>query len=131
MQEDFFMAMTQIILDEFVKTLKTKYKNKIETLSLEHCRDDQHEYILLRLIKVKKSQREKGYGHALMSEICHLADLYSIKIKLWVTNVFGMDLKRLYMFYKKHGFVLISKANDGEMLYYNKAIKTSGRVLDL
>ena len=125
------MAMTQIILDEFVKTLKTKYKNKIETLSLEHCRDDQHEYILLRLIKVKKSQREKGYGHALMSEICHLADLYSIKIKLCVTNVFGMDLKRLYMFYKKHGFVLISKANDGEMLYYNKAIKTSGRVLDL
>lgn len=113
------MKLNQNVLDELTFYLKTiKYKNKIQTLRLEHCTDTDGHYIYLVCIKIKKSQMTKGYGQAVMSEVIQLADQYNVRVKLYCTNVFGADLNRLYCFYQKLGFVLIKNHNIGEMLYY-------------
>lgn len=111
--------LNQNVLDEFISYLKKdKFKNKIQDLRLEYCTDDDGVYIYLVCIKIKKSQQKKGYGNAIMDEIVQLADKHNVRVKLWVTNVFGTDLKVLYEFYKKHGFFLIKKDNDGHMIYF-------------
>lgn len=111
-------VLNQNVLDEYISYLKKdKYKNKIQDLKLEYCTDDDGAYIYLVCIKVKKSQRMKGYGNAIMDDIVRLADDYNVRIKLWVTNIFGTELNVLYEFYRKHGFFLIKKKNDGHMIY--------------
>lgn len=117
--------MNQALLDEFIIQQKDRFKNKIQTLKLEHCQDDEGEFIYLVCIKIKKSQKEKGYGSAVMSEVVRLADTHCLRVKLWVTNIFGADLKRLYEFYRKHGFTLIKEKNDGEMIYFPQKKKKS------
>jgi len=113
------MKLNQDVLNELTFYLKTvKYKNKIQTLTLEHCTDTDGHYIYLVCIKIKKSQANKGYGQALMSEIINVADRRNVRIRLYATNIFGADLKRLYGFYQKLGFVLIKNVKDGEMIYY-------------
>jgi GNAT superfamily N-acetyltransferase len=117
MSNGFFM-LNQNVLDEFISYLKKiKYKNLIQDLRLEYCTDDEGIFIYLVCIKIKKSQQKKGYGNAIMGEIIQLADSHNVRIKLWVTDIFGVDLKVLYEFYKKHGFFLIKKDNDGHMIY--------------
>jgi GNAT superfamily N-acetyltransferase len=112
-------TLNQNILDEHISYLKrVKYKNIISDLKLEYCTDEDGEYIYLVCIKIKKSQQLKGYGAAVMSEVQQLADRYNVRIRLYATNVFGAELKRLYSFYQRQGFFLIKKCNDGEMLYY-------------
>lgn len=113
------MELNQNVLDELISYLKTtRYKNKIQDLKLEYCTDDDGAYIYLVCIKIKKSQKEQGYGSAVMSEIIQLADHHNVRIRLYATNIFGAELKRLHGFYQKLGFILIKKPNDGEMLYY-------------
>jgi len=108
----------QSVVNDLVSYLKKKYKNILQDLLLECTEDEQGMYLLLNLIKIKKSQRLKGYGSAVIYELCAFADLYSVRIKLHATNLYGVDLKVLYGFYGKHGFVLIKNGNIGEMLYY-------------
>lgn len=118
--------LTQEQLDNFVTHLKKeKYKNKIQELKLELCTDDNGKYIYLVLIKIKSSQRNKGIGSAIMYNICNLADEKNVRVRLYATDIYGSELKRLYEFYRKHDFVLIKNNNikDGEMLYYNKKKK--------
>lgn len=113
------IELNQDVVNVFVSYLKTiKYKNKIQNLEIEYCTDDDGNYLKLILIKIKKSQRNKGYGSAVMYEICVLADFHNVRIKLWATNIYGADLKRLYEFYRKQGLVLNDNSNDGEMIYY-------------
>jgi GNAT superfamily N-acetyltransferase len=117
------MKLNQEILNDYISYLKKeKYKNLIQDLKLEYCTDDEN-YIHLILIKIKKSQRKKGYGNALLSDIVQLADKYNVLIKLYVTNIYGTDLNVLYEFYKKHGFFLIKDNNDGHMIYKPKNYK--------
>ena len=116
--------INQFVLDANVQYIKTKYKNIVQDYKIECCTDDDGMYIALFLIKIKKSQRRKGYGSAVMYELCALADLYNVRIRLYATNVYGIDVKVLYAFYGKHGFVLIKNDdNIGEMLYYPVLIK--------
>jgi len=117
------MKLTQEILDEYILYLKKeKYKNKIQELKLEYCTDDGN-YIYLVKILIKKSQRKKGYGNAVIADIVQLADKYNVRIKLYMTNIYGTDLKVLYEFYNKHGFFLIKNNNDGHMEYQPKNYK--------
>ena len=112
-------VLNQNVLDDFISYLKKdKYKNKIQDLKLEYCTDEFGDYIYLVLIKIKKSQQKNGYGSAIMDDIVQLADKHNVRIRLWVTDIFGTPLKVLYGFYKKHGFVLIKNDNDGHMIYY-------------
>jgi GNAT superfamily N-acetyltransferase len=111
--------LNQNVLNQYSSYLKKdKYKNKISDLKLELYDDEDGDYIYLVCIKIKKSQQLKGYGSAVMSDIIQLADRYNVRIRLYATNIFGAELKRLYSFYQKLGFILIKKCNDGEMLYY-------------
>ena len=112
--------LDQNVLNGFMSYLKkTKYKNIIQELKLEYCTDEEGmEYMYLVCIKIKKSQREKGYGSTIMSEIVGFADQHNVRVHLFATNIFGSELRRLYGFYRKQGFVLIKKANDGHMIYY-------------
>ena len=121
-EQSFFMdTLNQNILDELISYLKkVKYKNIVQDLKLEHCTDEDGDYIYLVCIKIKKSQKEKGYGTAALSEVIKLADIYDVRIILYATSIFGSDLQRLYAFYTKHGFVLIKKENDGKMIYQPK-----------
>ena len=117
--------MNQNVLNDFSKVLiKTRYKNKIQELVLGYCTDEDGEYINLNVIRIKKSQQNKGYGSMLMGDIVYLADLFNVRIKLYATNLWGAELKRLYEFCEKQGFVL-DKTNDiniGHMIYYSKNI---------
>jgi ribosomal protein S18 acetylase RimI-like enzyme len=115
---DFSMIVDQQVLDTFVTSIKTKYKNKIQDLRIEYCQDELGDYIYLVCIKIKKSQKNQGYGSLVMSDVVRLADSSGLRVKLWVTNVFGANIDRLYEFYKKHGFVLVRKDNDGHMIYF-------------
>lgn len=123
------MDLNQNVLDELISYLKKdKYKNKIQDLKLEHCTDEHGEYIYLVCVKIKKSQKQKGYGSAVMSDIIQFADNHNVRIKLWVTNIFGSDLKRLYEFYEKHGFILFKDFNDGHMIYYPSKMKQNKKI---
>ena len=117
-------TLNQNVLDERCSYLKNvKYKNIIKQLQLEHCTDEEGRwYIYLVNITIKKSQRNKGYGAAVMSEVTALADQYNVCIRLYATNIFGAELNRLYGFYQKLGFILNKKCNDGEMHYYPRKI---------
>jgi GNAT superfamily N-acetyltransferase len=116
----FFMKnVTQTQLDEFVFYLKKqKYINKIQNLKLEYCYDNgEPPYIYLALIQIKKSQRNLGYGSAVLSDIINFADDHQIEVRLYATNLYGADIKRLYGYYRKQGFVLIKNNNDGKFIY--------------
>jgi len=116
--------LNQNVLNQFrLFLIKTKYKNVLKELTLEHCTDEDGMYIMLNCIQIKKSQRNKGYGSAVLSEIVQYADLHNVRVRLYVTDLFGSELKQLYAFYRKHGFVLIKKENDGQMIYYPKKMK--------
>jgi GNAT superfamily N-acetyltransferase len=89
---------------------------------LEYCTDVDGNYISLNVLRIKKSQQNKGYGSMVTGDIVYLADLFNVHIKLFATNLWGADQKRLYRFYEKQGFVLIKNDNDGHMIYYSKNI---------
>lgn len=102
-------------LQEFTSFLiKKKYKNILNSLILDVCPDDD-KLIKLSLIKIKASQRRKGYGDAILDDIINFADANNVRIKLWITDIYGIDKRVLIEFYKKHGFVLIK---NNEMIYY-------------
>lgn len=114
------MELNQNVLDKHISYLKKiKYKNILQELKLEYIEGepDSDPYIYLVLIKIKKSQQCRGYGSAVLSEVCRLADEHHVCVILFATNLFGADLKRLYTFYRRHGFVLIKKNNDGKFIY--------------
>lgn len=118
--------VNQNVLDELSSYLKKdKYKNIVQELKLEHCTDEHGDYIYLVCIKIKKSQKEKGYGTAALSEVIDLADRYNVRVVLYATNIFGAELKRLYGFYLKQGFVLIKTNNDGKMIYFPRVVTKS------
>ncbi len=116
----FFMnVLNQNVLDDFSSYLKKdRYKNKIQDLRLEYCTDNDGNYIYLVCIKVKKSQQKNGFGSVIMDDIVQFADKHNVRIRLWVTDIFGTPLKVLYGFYKKHGFVLVESFSNGHMVYY-------------
>lgn len=111
--------LTHIELSEFVSYLKKeKYKNLIQDLKLELCTDDKGDYIVLNIIKIKKSQQNKGYGSAVMYDLCKFADDHNVRIWLFPTDIYGSDLKRLFQFYRRHGFVLFKDGGVNGMFYH-------------
>jgi ribosomal protein S18 acetylase RimI-like enzyme len=131
--------MNQSTLDEFVIEMKkNKYRNKIQDLKLEYCdgRDNKINnqctpYIYLALIKIKKSCREQGIGHSVMSDLVILADSHNVQIRLWPTNLYGADLRRLMGFYKRHGFVVIKDKLETTMEYYPNVQKKKTRMSEM
>jgi predicted GNAT family N-acyltransferase len=116
--------MDQIVLKEFCTQLKKiKYKNVLQELKLEYNTDEECPFIYLGLIKIKKSQQCQGYGSSVMSDIIKLSDREQIELRLYATNIYGSELKRLYGFYRKHGFVLTGNNKDSKFVYRPKKIR--------
>jgi GNAT superfamily N-acetyltransferase len=118
-----FIMDSIVLLDFQTFLIKNKYKNVLQELKLEHCTDTQGEYISLNVLRIKKNQKNKGYGSMVIGDIVGFADNQNVRIRLYATNLWGADINRLYEFYKKNGFVLIKNANDGKMMYYPKKPK--------
>jgi GNAT superfamily N-acetyltransferase len=113
------VQLNQNVLNEFQEVLIKKYKS-IKELKLEYCSDKQGQYISLNVIRIKASQKNKGYGSIIMDAIVQLADEHNVRVRLYATNLWGAEVRRLQGFYKKHGFVLIKNDVDSMMMYYPK-----------
>ena len=110
------------VLLDFQEVLIKKYK-AIKELKLEYCVDKQGQFISLNVLIIKSSQKNKGYGSIVMDAIVGLADQHNVRVRLYATNLWGSEQKRLQGFYKKHGFVLIKNDVDSMMIYYPKKHK--------
>lgn len=127
------MELSQEILKEYSSYLKNvKYKGIVQDVKLEHCTDiddnnlnkgDHH--IILRIIRIRKSQRNKGYGSIVLKDIISLANSYNVRIVLYASEKYGSELNGLYKFYEKHGFVQSINDPDHKMIYNGVLIKTS------
>ncbi|MFA5420254.1 MAG: hypothetical protein WC341_17505, partial [Bacteroidales bacterium] len=106
------MEINQEIVNKFVYFLKKeKYIKIIQDLNLEYCTDDNGGYVQLLLIQMKTRMRNKGWGSSVMSDIIRFADEHNVRVKLWITDVYGSDLKRLKAFYKRNGFHTLANGN--------------------
>jgi GNAT superfamily N-acetyltransferase len=107
-------VLNQDILNKNIFNLKKlMYRGILEDLKLIYNCDEECPYIYLEVIKIRKKYRNQGYGSIIMREIVRLADSHNVQVRLYATSILGSDLKRLYGFYRKFGFVLIKRNNDG------------------
>ena len=111
--------LTKIELKKYCSYLKEdKYKGIVQDVKLEYCTDNN--YLILNLLRIRKPMRNLGWGSIVLQEIVQHANLHNVQIRLYATNIYGMEINRLYGFYKKHGFVLIGTDNDEYMIYQPK-----------
>ena len=118
--------LDQDILKQYCSYLKNiKYKGIVQNIKLEHCTDiddnnlcEGDHHIILRLIRIRKSQRNKGFGSIILGDVINLADNNNVRLILYASEKYGSDIIRLYKFYEKHGFVLIKNDLDKKMIHY-------------
>ena len=107
------VGLNSAILKDYNSYLKkVKFKSQLQELKLE-LNSDECPHIYLAVIKVRKQCRNQGVGTKVMSELTRYADKHNIQIRLYAASIFGSDLKRLYSFYRRFGFILIKKNKDG------------------
>jgi GNAT superfamily N-acetyltransferase len=108
--------MDDNVLKEFTVFLKKeKYKGIVQELKLEYNTDEECPFIYLESIKIRKPCRCQGYGSKVLQDIIDFADFNNLDLRLYATNIFGSDLRRLYGFYIRYGFELID-SNDGKFI---------------
>jgi GNAT superfamily N-acetyltransferase len=93
------------------------YVSKLEDLKLDYIIENECPHIYLQIIKIKKKYRNQGIGTQVMYDIINFANVHNIEIHLYAVDIYGSDLKRLYRFYRKLGFVLIKNNKDGKFVY--------------
>ncbi|MBN1183462.1 MAG: GNAT family N-acetyltransferase [Bacteroidales bacterium] len=113
--------LNQEIINDFVFKLKKQlYVSKLEDLKLTLYPDAECPYIYINLIKIKKGYRNQGIGTLVMQDIINFANVHHIQLQLYAVDVYGSELRRLYRFYRKLGFVLIKNNSDNNFLYKPK-----------
>jgi GNAT superfamily N-acetyltransferase len=128
------MELTQDILKEYSSYLKNiKYKGIVQDVKLEHCTDidddninEGDQYIILRLIRIRKPMRNKGFGSIVLKDIINFANNYNVRIVLYASEKYGSSITGLYKFYEKFGFTKVLNDTDHKMIY-NVLIKTNVR----
>jgi len=124
------MGLSQDILKQYCLYLKNvKYKGIIQDVKLEHCTDiddnninEGDHYIILRLIRIRKPMRNKGFGSIVLDDIINFTSNYNVRLILYVSEKYGSKLTGLYKFYEKHGFVKVINDVDHKMIYKNERI---------
>ena len=110
-------TLNENIVKEYCSYLKKiKYPSIIQSLKLLYITDNGCPHIYLEIIKIRKPLRNLGWGKKVMKDIVRFADKHDAQIKLYALNIYGSDLKRLYIFYRKFGFILIKNNKDGEFI---------------
>jgi len=109
-----------VLTDYIFKLKKSMYTGILEDLKLVYDDNNECPEIYLEIIKIKKKYRNQGYGSAVLQQIVQLADQHNVQIVLYATNIFGIDTKVLYKFYRKNGFVLIKNNKEGKFVYRPK-----------
>jgi GNAT superfamily N-acetyltransferase len=120
------MELSQEILKEYSSYLKNvKYKGIVQDIKLEHCTyiDDNNlcesdHHIILRLIRIRKPMRNKGFGSIVLNDVINLADSYNVRIVLYASEKYGSNILGLYKLYERHGFILIKNDADKKMIHY-------------
>lgn len=113
--------LNQNVLTDYIFNLKkSMYAGILEDLKLVYDDNNECPEIYLEIIKIKKKYRNQGYGSAVLQQIVQLADEHNVQIVLYATNIFGIDTKVLYKFYRKNGFVLIKNNKEGKFVYRPK-----------
>ena len=120
------MELSQDILKQYCSFLKNiKYIGIVQDVKLEHCTyiDDNNlcegdHHIILRLIRIRKSMRNKGYGSIVLNDVINLADSYNVRIVLYASEKYGSNIMGLYRFYENHDFILIKNDQDKKMIHY-------------
>jgi ribosomal protein S18 acetylase RimI-like enzyme len=109
--------LTKTELKQFCVELKrNKYINVLHEVKLEHNTDDDGTiYVHLNVIKIKKPERNLGWGTKIMSDIVKFADEQNVRIELYASNIFGSNTERLFEFYERQGFSRIIGDRDGKM----------------
>lgn len=108
--------INQKLIDEFISYLKRdKFKNKIRDLNLEHCTDDDGDYVLINRFLIKKNLRGLGYGSAILHLLIKFCDEHNVRLR------FDMEVnyKPLQSFYLRNNFVLIKNGNY-KLIHYPK-----------
>jgi GNAT superfamily N-acetyltransferase len=132
------MELTKDILKQYCLYLKNvKYKGIVQDVKLEHCTDiddnnliESDHHIILRLIRIRKPTRNKGYGSIVLNDVINLADSYNVRIVLYASEKYGSQIQGLYKFYLKHNFVLIKNDADKKMIHYpNCTIKQINNII--
>ena len=126
------MELTQDILKQYCSHLKNvKYKGIVQDVKLEHCTDidednliEGDQYIILRLIRIRKPMRNKGFGSIVLKDIITFINNYNVRIVLYASEKYGSDINGLYKLYKRFGFTKVANDVDHKMLYHNVLIKT-------
>jgi GNAT superfamily N-acetyltransferase len=129
------MELTQQILKEYSSYLKNiKYKGIVQDVKLEHCTDidddnliEGDQYIILRLIRIRKPMRNKGFGSIVLKDIINFADRYNVRIVLYASEKYGSSITGLYRFYSKFGFTKVVNDKDHKMIYNVLIKKTNER----
>jgi GNAT superfamily N-acetyltransferase len=102
---------------EFVTYLKkVKYKNILQNLKLLYITDNGCPHLYLEIIRIRKPARNQGYGSKVMKDIVRFADKNNVQIRLYALGIYGSDLKRLYIFYRRFGFFLIKNNRNGHFV---------------
>jgi GNAT superfamily N-acetyltransferase len=122
--------LTQDILKQYCSHLKNvKFKGIVQNVKLEHCTDiddnninEGDHHIILRLIRIRKPMRNKGYGSIVLNDIIALANNYNVRIVLYASEKYGSNIEGLYKFYEKHGFVQSINDPDHKMIYNNNVL---------
>lgn len=118
--------LDQNVLNEFLFNLKkVMYVGKIQTLKLTLRVDEPNDpepYIYLELIIIRKKFRNLGIGSAILRDIVQFADDHNVQVILYAVNCYGSELKGLYRFYRRHGFVLYKNNNEGNFVHYPKKV---------
>ena len=109
--------LTKVALREFCVDLKkVRYKNVLHEIKLEHNVDDDGTvYVHLNVIKIKKPERNLGWGTKIMYDIVNFADEQNVRLELYASGIFGAEVQRLYGFYERQGFKRIIGDKDGKM----------------
>lgn len=113
-------TLDQKVLKKYNSYLRNvMYAGKIEQLKLTYNTDDTEcPHIYLDIIKIRRKYRNQGYGTKVIKNIARFADKHNVQIRLYAANIYGSDLKRLYIFYRRFGFILIKNNKDGHFVRY-------------
>jgi GNAT superfamily N-acetyltransferase len=119
------MLDQNVIKDFVLKLRNVMYVGVIQKIKMTYRvdePDDPEPYIYLDYIVIRRKFRNLGIGSKIMKEIVRFAQKHNVQVVLYAANCYGSDLKGLYRFYRRNGFILIKNNRDGKFVYFPEKV---------